>query len=181
MTPSFQGLSTSVRGLSVRLCPWLSESAMPAPRPAFMQLGWLLSTSSRSIRSHLMIFTSQISRSIFLGFHHLLVSYYFPLNIKTNMVHYNIFRLLGTHILNKFRHCQEQSQHHKNKYLVVSLSGTKFLTTALHSVTLCQVQILHHKHINLPKIIYLGMFWCFIIPSTHLTTQSKNSLVLDYQ
>ena len=37
LTPSFQGLSTSERCLPVRLCPWLLESAVPAPRPAFMQ------------------------------------------------------------------------------------------------------------------------------------------------
>ena len=59
------------------------------------------------------------------------------------------------------------------------LSGTKFVITALHSVTLCQVQLLHQKHIKLPIINYLGIFLGVIIPSTYLATLSKNSLVLD--
>ena len=60
-----------------------------------------------------------------------------------------------------------------------TLSCTKFVITALHNVTHCQVQLLHHKHIKLPKIYYFGIFLGVIIPSIHLAILSKNSLVFD--
>ena len=65
------------------------------------------------------------------------------------------------------------------RYTALHIVRYNYVITALHSVTHCQVQLLHHKHITLPKINYLGIFLGVIIPSTYLATLSKYSLVLD--
>ena len=47
--------------------------------------------------------------------------------------------------------------------LGLSMSGTNNVITASHCVTFRKLQILHHKHKNLSKIIYLGLFSLFLL------------------
>ena len=62
------------------------------------------------------------------------------------MVHYNIIRLLGTQILNKFRQCQEQSQHHKKNTWFFHCQVQSFHNNITQRYTLSGTNIASQTH-----------------------------------